>query len=72
VAERFDPFAHLPPDVRQKAISQVRMMRQIGLELTAVDTMVVNGSENFVLYFGQDNDVIVNLTVDRDAAGGQG
>ena len=69
MADRFDPFDHLPPAVRQKAIQQVRLMRQIGRELTAVDTKMVGGVENYVLYFGQDNDVIVSLIVDRDASG---
>jgi hypothetical protein len=46
-------------------------MRQIGLELTAVDTEFVAGGERFVLYFGQNNEAIVNLMVERDAPGKQ-
>ena len=71
MTQPFDPFAHLPPATRQKAMQQVRMMKRIGLDLTAVNTKIVNGVENYVLYFGQDNEAIINLTVERDASGGQ-
>ena len=72
MSQPFDPFAHLPPAIRQKAMQQVRLMRRMGLELTAVDTKMVNGGENYILFFGHDSEVIVNLMVDRDAPGGQG
>jgi hypothetical protein len=52
-------------------MQQVRMMRQIGLELTAVHTKHVNGGEHYLLYFGQNNAAIVNLMVERDESAKQ-
>jgi hypothetical protein len=62
----FDPFSHLPEQARQTAARHVRLMRQAGVELVAVDTQARDGTTHYVMTYSDGSQSFLSFASPSD------
>ena len=61
----FDPFAHLRAKTRQTARQYVLQIRALGWELNRFSSEEIGGELHFTLFFGPNDEAVVDLTVPK-------